>query len=193
VLELLTKYLVHARQVFIPSLGVFHVVHEPARYDVADKRILPPGCRVELDAAGNGNDQQVSFLSRELNLDQQTAESRLREFGEKLKAMSRQHKVEWAGVGELVMEQNNLAFHSFANQWAAPVDAPKVIHQGAQHVIRRGETEFTSAFEQQEAVLVPRRIRKTTIAWILLLAGLIFIVAWFFVHRFNPAATGLQL
>lgn len=191
-LELLTKYLVYNKQVFIPSLGSFHIVREPARYDVADKRILAPGYRVEFDAVGRGNDQQLAFLSRELNLDRQTAESRLREFGEKLKGMVRQRKVEWTGVGELVMEQNDLAFHPVSIQLTEPVDAPKVIHQGAQHVIRRGETEFTSAFEQQEATIVPRRIHRTTIAWILLIAGIVFIVAWFFIHRFDAAATGLQ-
>jgi nucleoid DNA-binding protein len=191
VLELLTKWLVKAKKVSIPSVGSLHVVHEPARYDVADKRILAPGYRIEFGEINEEDTEQLDFLSNELKTDKDAAENKIRLFGEKLAKIIKQQPVEWNGVGVFVLEQNKINFHSKPFNGLLAVDAPKVIHQGAQHVIRRGETEFTSAFEQQDAVVVPRKIKATTIGWILFLVALLFVIGWFFINKNNPP-TGLQ-
>jgi hypothetical protein len=191
VLELLRKYLVYHRKVTIPSVGSIYVLHEPARYDVADKRILAPGYRIEFDEANQVDAGQVEFLSQELRTDKDAAQNEMLLFGDKLAKVIKQQPFEWTGIGEFVMEQNKINFHPKLFNGLLPVDAPKVIHQGAQHVIRRGETEFTSAFEQQEAVVIPRRIKATTIGWILFIAAVGFLIAWFFVNKAFP--TGLQL
>jgi nucleoid DNA-binding protein len=192
VLELLTKYLVQHRNVSIPSVGSLHVVHEPARYDVTDKRIVPPGYRIDFREYHEVGAGQVDFLSRELKMDQDSAKNEIRAFGEKLAKTIKHQPVEWSGLGAFVLEENKINFRPVEYNALNAVDAPKVIHQGAQHVIRRGETEFTSAIEQQEAVIVPRKIKATTIGWILLFAAVLFVAAWFFIHKTDPGATGLQ-
>jgi hypothetical protein len=190
VLELLTKCLVYNRTVSIPSVGTFQVHREPARYDVADKHILPPGYRVEFREFEQMDDDQVEFLSGEMKTDRQTTQNDIALFGNKLAGIIRKQPVEWTGIGKLLSEQDKISFQPGEYALPDPVDAPKVIHQGAKHMIRRGETEFTSAFEQQEAVVIHRKLKATTIGWILFLAALAFIIAWFLLY--HPGATGLQ-
>jgi hypothetical protein len=191
VLELLAKYLVYKRKLSIPSVGSFQVLHEPARYDVADKRILPPGYRIEFGDANEVDEEQLEFLSNELKTDKDATSREIRIFGDRLSKTIKHQPVEWTGVGKFLFGQNKINFHPRSFDALLAVDAPKVIHEGAQHVIRRGETEFTSAFEQQEAVVVPRKIKATTIGWILFLAAVLFVIAWFFIHK-NDLPTGLQ-
>ena len=191
-LELLTKYLEQHRKVSIPEVGSLHLVHEPARYDVTDKRIVPPGYRIDFREFEETDTGQLDFLSRELRMDQDSAKNELRAFGEKLARTIKDQPFEWSGLGNFLPEHNKIIFRPVEYNALDPVNSPKVIHQGAQHVIRRGETEFTSSIEQQEAVILPRRIKATTIVWILFFAALLFVIAWFYIHKTDPGVTGLQ-
>jgi hypothetical protein len=193
VLELLTRYFVQHKKIAIPSVGSLQILHEPARYDVTEKRILPPGYRIEFREIYDADNRQVAFFSHELKTDEHAAENEMKAFGERFAKTIKNRPFEWSGIGEFFFEYNKINFRPEEYTALNAVSAPKVIHHGAKHMIRRGETEYTSAFEQQEAVIIHPKLKATTIGWILFLLAALFIIGWFFIHKSNPAATGLQL
>jgi hypothetical protein len=193
VFQLLTKYLVSKKKVVIPSIGSFAVVTEPARYDVADKVILPPVVNMVYKDDQLMGDEQVEFLSSELKQDKTNTLKQLTDFGENVRKALKYQAFHWNGVGELELVDNNISFVPVSINLLEPVPAARVIHRDAEHTIRRGETEVSKSFSKEEKTItiIQKKIKRDIAAWIVLLLGIIFIGFLLYQAGGNIHVTGM--
>jgi hypothetical protein len=194
VFELLTKYLVSHRRVTIPSIGSFAVVTEPARYDVADKVILPPVVNMVYKEDETIKEDQLDFFTSQLQQDKSSIHEQLLAFGENVRKTLKYQAFHWNGVGELELVNNTISFVAAPYNLLEPVTAVRVIHRNAEHTIRRGETEVSKSFSKDEKIIntIQKKIRRDIAAWIILLLGILFIGFLLYRSGGNVHVTGMR-
>lgn len=148
--NLLYKYLIIHKQVALPGVGVFKIVRQPAKHDIANKVIEPPVLNIDFKShTSTHNENFVKFVSKEKGIDKAAATEHFNDFAERLQEDMNAHKpVDLAGVGTLRKNANGeITFepaHILANYFP-PAIAEPVIREKASYDIRVGETQRTSS------------------------------------------------
>lgn len=186
----LTKYLFHYKQVSIPSVGTLYLVQQPARLNVVDKLIEPPGYLAELKTEQAVTDHQLDFLSRALKAEKETVRRNLQELGDRLQRKIQNDGFEWKGIGWL-----RQAGHQFAvlPEAMEPIPAAKVLRQNAEHSVLVGDQQLTSTqiAGQREGFIVRGRTSVwMIIGWVLLFLSILYIVFVLYLGKFRFGATG---
>jgi hypothetical protein len=194
VLELLAKYLYQYKQLYIPGIGSFEVVEQPARLEYADRLIYPPVAEIRYSEGGTLKDTQLEYLEDELGTDRFTIENKLQLFGQDLKQRLNGTPFEWPGLGILNCRQNKIVFQAAAVPGLAPVEAHKVIRENAQHMVLIGEQEVRSG-DVAEYLNGASRKRSVfvLIGWVLLALAILFIIYYFYQEGLKPESSGSKV
>lgn len=192
--DILTRYLHQYGQLYIPYIGSFEVVEQPARLEFADRLVYPPAFEIRYSEEGSLRDAQVEYLQEEWDTDGSTVEKRLQQFGRQLKDRLSGGSFTWPGLGILHYRQNRVGFEGTPLVHLAPVEAHKVIREHAQHTVLIGEQEVQSG---DVADYIQDTTRKRSVwvlvGWILLGLALLFLAYYFYKEGFRPESTGSKV
>ena len=189
--DILTRYLHEYGQLYIPYIGSFEVVEQPARLEFADRLVHPPSFEIRYSEEGRLRDTQVEYLQEEWDTDGSAVEQRLQQFGRQLKDRLAGGSFTWPGLGILHYQQNKVNFEGAPLVNLSPVEAHKVIREHAQHTVLIGEQEVQSG---DAAGYIQGTARKRSVlvlvGWILLGLALLFLAYYFYKEGFRPESSG---
>lgn len=192
--DILTKYLHQYGQLYIPYIGSFEVVEQPARLEFADRLIYPPASEIRYRAEGSLQPTQLEYLQEEWETDGATAEKRLQQFGRQLKERLSGGSFTWPGIGVLHYRQNRIDLEGAQLANLGPIEAHKVIREHAQHTVLIGEQEVQSG---DVAGYIQDTARKRSvlviIGWILLALAILFLIYYFYKEGFRPESSGTRM
>jgi hypothetical protein len=194
VLELLARYLCQYKQLYIPGIGSFEMVDQPARLDYADRLIHPPVAEIRYSEGGTLRNTQLEYLEEELGTDRFAIEKKLQLFGQDLKQRLNGTPFEWPGLGTLNFRHNRIEFQPATVTGLAPVEAHKVIRENAQHMVLIGEQEVRSGdVPEYLHGTPPKRSVFVLVGWILLVLAILFLVYYFYKEGLKPESSGLRV
>lgn len=146
--QYLAKYFALYKKLILPGIGSFNTTTQPAQLEFVEKTLHAPLYTINFQQGEPANDTNfIPFLIRETGLDQYEVANRFEQFVTQLK--EKLHSgIAWQlpGIGVLTNNGNSYAFTAESLQQYFPgVIAERVIRQNAQHAVRVGEDEKTSA------------------------------------------------
>jgi hypothetical protein len=188
----LYQYFIRHKNLSLPGIGTFYLERIPASSDFPNRIINPPSFNIALQAV-NVSPSKAFFkwLAESYSISERDAVIRFNDFAFSLKQeLANGKSIEWNGMGVLSPGlAGEIKFDPALNGLNAdvPVKAEKVIRDKAEHTVRVGEDERTSA--QMIEMLNQRGPGKNYWwAWALALAIIIIMfLGWYF------SAYGLQL
>jgi nucleoid DNA-binding protein len=191
----LYQYLISYKQVALPGIGTFSLERKPAENDFSNKRINPPVYSVNLHfPAKTPSGKFYQWLSGVLSISESNAINAFNDFALDIRnKISNGEIIDWSGVGTLSRGlAGEIKFKSAVNNlgYEEPVTAEKVIREKAEHMVRVGEDQKTSA-EMTELLNQPEEKKSYWWAYALALAlGSIVFIGWHFSeHGVDVAAT----
>jgi hypothetical protein len=194
----LYQYLILHKQLNIPGIGTFQVERKPADIDFIGKVVNPPAYTVALHHGNTTASKKVfSWLADAFNISERDALTRFNDFAFELRdKVIAGDKLQWDGVGVLSKGMaGEIRFDASLKGMTIgePIPANKVIRENAQHLVRVGEDQKTSA-EMMERLVPEEEKRSYWWAAALIIGVLaIFILAWYFsARRLDSSATGNQ-
>lgn len=194
----LYQYLILHKQLNIPGIGTFLLERKPADIDFVNKIANPPAYSVALHHGNSTPSKNVfSWLASSLNISERDALTQFNDFALDIKdRVLTGDKLQWNGIGILSKGMaGEIRFEASLKGMKAgtPVPAIKVIRENAEHTVRVGEQEKTSA--EMIELLAPSAEKKTYLWGIALIAGLlaIFFIALYFSSKgFNTSSAANQ-
>jgi hypothetical protein len=191
----LYQYLISYKQVALPGIGTFSLERKPAENDFSNKRINPPVYSINLHfPAKTPSEKFYQWLSGALSIPESNVVNAFNDFALDVKSkISNGEIIDWNGVGTLSKGlAGEIKFKSTVNNlgYEEPVTAEKVIREKAEHMVRVGEDQKTSA-EMTELLNQPEEKKSYWWAYALAIAlGSIIFIGWHFSeHGVNVAAT----
>jgi len=194
--EELYRFLILYKNLSIPNIGTFALVRQPATGDFPSRTIHPPGYTFSFQPNINSSMKDFfSWLGQALLISDREAIIRFNDFVYELKRkIASGEIVDWKGVGTLSKDlAGEIKFIPITKDliFEQPVKAEKLIREKAEHMVRVGEEEKTSA---EMEVLLTKTGDKRSIWWAYAIAiGLLLIMflGWYFSdHGLNVNATG---
>jgi len=147
--QYLVKYFSLHKRLVLPGIGLLNTSTQPAQLEFVEKTLHPPVSSVLFyhDEVIT-DDHFVSFLSKEIKASESEAGNRFNKFISQL--TNKLHaglELQLPGLGVLTKNEIGYSFTSAENvqRFYPGVVAEKVIRQNAQHTIRVGEDQKTSA------------------------------------------------
>jgi hypothetical protein len=192
VLSTLTTFLLQHKQVAIPHIGSFELIHRPATLDFANRLILPPAEEIVYSKSDLVTERQKTYLSEVLNISAADVSQQLENLGHQLKESLGQQGFEWRGIGKLEQGGTGVVFNSLFKNKLAPVEAHKVMRENVSHSVTVGDREMQS---HEAAELLQEEAPKSylmIIVWILIAMALLFIGYLFYTKGFSPLSSGSQ-
>ncbi len=194
-LNLLTNYLLHYRQVSLPSVGTLRLVQLPAQLNVADKLLLPPSFTTELTEGETIPDHQLQFLSAASGESRDTVLQALEKLGSQINEQMNGEGFRWNGLG-LVRRHQPLA-PVVPDAWP-PVAAERVLRPDAEHRVLVGDQhrmvpQAVATAETEEPPLAEnKRSVIMILGWVLLLLAILYILFVLYQGGFKIGAAGLR-
>jgi hypothetical protein len=178
--EALYQYFILHKQLSLPGIGTFLLEKKSAHNDFVNKQIYPPAFSVSLNSSGNPSSVNFfKWLAGALHISDHDAIIRFNDFLFDLKKQINEGStIEWHGVGTLSKGLAGETIFAPAINPAVekPVAAVKVIREKAEHMVRVGEDQKTSA-EMTEMLNKPAMIRS----WQWVTAFVVGIIALLFI------------
>lgn len=179
----LFQYLLFHKQLSVPGIGTFLLERKPAANDFFNKRINPPAYIFALQPTGNPPSKKFfNWLSATLHISDQDAVLQFDNFAVNIKQqISKGGIIDWKGVG--VLSKGLAGEIKFKPEkemiFEKPVTAEKIIRLNAEHMIRVGEDNKTSA-EMVELLSQTEEKKSFWWAYALSLAVLsIIFIGWY--------------
>lgn len=194
----LQQYLVLHRQLPVPGIGTFVINRTPADIDFANRVVNPPVFSIGFEPGDATISRRLySWLAAVLHVSERDAVIRFNDFIYELKSrVQAGEKLVWAGVGTLSKGLGGeIRFETDVMDIRAgePVPAVKVLREKAEHTVRVGEDQRSSA-EMLERLL-PSQAKKQplwAIALIVALIAFVFIAVYFSTNGFEASSAGNQ-
>lgn len=184
--EQLYRYFILHKQLTVPGIGTFFLERKPAESDFLNKQFLPPSYSVSLQKAGSLPAQKFfGWLAAALHISDRQAFEQFNDFAADVKKqLENGATVEWEGIGTLQTGlEGTLKFSPVHIYTEEAVKAEKVIREKAEHTVRVGEQEKTSA---QMIEILSHHETKRSYWWpaaiILLVLAFIF-TSWYIVRN----------
>jgi hypothetical protein len=175
--DLLKEYLLIKKDLPLIGVGVLQLRRVPSSFDIGNRQFLPPQITYELvPEVAVPTIELSNWLSARMGLDAAEALSRYKHFCEELlQLIDNGKKPLWKGWGQWGRDQQGvIQFRAdTSGVQLSPVSATKIIRDNAEHMVRVGEDNRTSAemnqLLQQKKVFYP--IEKiATWSWLVLAA-----------------------
>lgn len=194
----LYQYLLQHHRLTIPGIGTLAVESTAALYDFPNRSVNPHAYSISLLHGNDAPSKKVfAWLAQAFGITDREAVMQFNDFAYELKKkVIDGRKVNWDQVGTLsVGLAGEIRFESAVRQSVieATVEANKVVREHAEHTVRVGEDEKSSA-EMLELLApdTPARNYWLTIAVILLIIAVIFTGWYFSTHGIETSAAGNQ-
>jgi hypothetical protein len=193
----LYQYFIQYRRLHMPGIGTFLLERKPAVSDFPNRIINPPTFHIALQQSSNGSpgNDFYRWLAQHLRISERDAVVRFNDFIFQMKRdLQEGHSIQWNGVGVISRGlANEIKFDPDTDSIPSeqPVKAEKVIREKAEHTVRVGESEKTSA--QMIELLKQPEVRKSHWwAWALIIGLLlVMFLGWYFsVYGIRPSSTG---
>ena len=191
----LYQYFILNKQLNVPGVGTFLLERKPAISDFPNHQFLPPSYSISLQQNSNSPSRHFfNWLASALKISDRDAVIRFNDFAfDVKKQLSSGSSIEWKGIGTLkkgLGPDISLEPEIKDFQYDTPVKAKKVLRENAEHTIRVGEDEKTSA-EMIEYFHQPEEKKNYWWAWALVLGVMIIIfIGWYFSeHGLTPGST----
>ena len=181
----LYQYLISHQQLSVPGTGTFLLERKPAKHVFSNKRINPPVYSFALQPTESTSSKKFfNWLANTLHISDQDAALRFNDFVIDVKnQINNGGVIDWNGVGVLSKGlAGEIKFRPAETEliFEEPVAAEKVIRQNAEHMVRVGEDNKTSA-EMVEMLNQPDEKKMYWWAYALSLALLsIIFLGWYF-------------
>jgi len=146
--QYLVKYFALYKKLILPGIGSFNSSTQPAQLEFVEKTLHAPVHTIIFHEDVQANDENfVSFLIKETGLGQSEASGKFNYFITQLKEKLQSGiALQLPGLGILTNNGDAYSFTAENQQQFFPgVTAERVIRQNAQHSIRVGEDQKTSA------------------------------------------------
>lgn len=181
----LYRYFIQHNNLYVPGIGTFLLERAPAQGDFPNKKMNPPVYSVAMQPIRNdssGVQQSRQFfiwLAEVLSVSDREAVMRFNDFAfEMRKKINSGSTITWNGMGALSKSlAGEIRFAPAARElvFEQPVSAIKLIRENAEHMVRVGEEEKTSAQMAEILYAEPATRRSYWWGWPLV-AGLIAIM-----------------
>ena len=181
----LYQYLLSHKQLTVPGIGTFLLERKPAENIFSNKRINPPVYSIALQSADNTPSENFfNWLANTLHISDQDAALRFNDFAAGVKnQINNGGVINWNAVGILSKGlAGEIKFRPAETElvFEKSVIAEKIIRQNAEHMVRVGEDNKTSA-EMVEMLNQPDEKKMYWWAYALSLALLsIIFLGWYF-------------
>jgi hypothetical protein len=192
--EALYHYFIQHKKLAVPGVGTLLLERKPAVSDFVNKQISPPFYSVTLQASiDSPSFNFFKWLAGSLHISDHDAIIRFNDFVFDLKKQINDGStIEWHGMGKFNKDlSGELKFApAIKPAMEMPVVAEKVIREKAEHMVRVGEDQKTSA-EMTKMLNLPE-IKKSRWWITALLAGLLallFIGWYFYEHGVDVSST----
>ena len=190
-LHLLTEYLVHCKQVSIPSVGSFSLEEVPAQLNVVDKLIDPPSINVTYTKDISIEEGQWNYLEQTTGGDRAQVEQRLQGFGKELLSQIQSGSFRWWGIGTIAWTNNHIEFVQ-SPSLLTPVFADRIIREDSRHNVRVGENQVSSSFLLDEKKVVEKKQDLEWVLWLIAFLAALFIFYCLYTEGFSVHASGLR-
>lgn len=194
----LYRYFITHKQLAMPGIGTFQLERRPASVDFPNKLINAPAFSIALHHGNTLPGKQFfAWLAHALKVGDRDAVIRFNDFAFELRRrIQGGDQVNWDGIGKLSLGlAGEIRFDPALKDAVleAPVKAEKVIRDKAEHTVRVGEEEKTSA-EMIELLNQPGAKKNYWWAAALVLGILaIMFLGWYFSeHGVKVSSTGNQ-
>lgn len=196
--ELITSFIIQAKECRLAGIGKFRLVTTPAEPDIINHQIVPP--LVEILFTGKEDkvsDELVKYVSTIKNISTDTAFDKIKEWCSQAKdKLLNEEEIVFQTLGTLKKGgSGNIFFHRYVPvSIFSPVAAERVVHKNAEHTMLVGDRETTSTImnqllnEHEEIKRVPWKL--TTL--ILLGIAVIILFLYFYQHSFSSSSIGNQ-
>ena len=191
----LYQYLLLNKKLPVPGIGTFLLERKPAESDFSNRTLNPPVHSFGFQTVATAPPTNFfNWLASALQISDQDAMVRFNDFARELKnQITNGGIIEWNGVGIISKGLGNeVKFRPLENNLAlqTPVAAEKIIRQHAEHMVRVGEDNKTSA-EMVEMLNQPDEKKSYwwAFAAAVALLGFIFLGWYFSEHGVDVAAT----
>jgi nucleoid DNA-binding protein len=194
--ELIASYLIQKKECNLPLLGHFRIKAKPAQLDIANKEIFPPSDEILYNEfADNLSPDLISYISVRKNLLHDEAERRINEWCTYAKEkLDSGEKIIFNSIGILQKDGAGNIFFQSTNGigFYEPVHAERVIHKNAEHSVLVGDRETTSGVmnEFYKNEITEKKLWWKRWAIILASASLLFLLFYFFTHKFSETGIG---
>lgn len=193
--EELYQYLLLYKQLPVPGIGTFSLERKPAESDFFNKRINAPVYKLSLQQSiAIPTTKLINWLANTFHISNQDADSRFNDFVNEMKnQVNNGGVINWNGVGVLSKGLGGeIKFKPTEEGLITeqPVTAAKVIRQHAEHMVRVGEDNKTSA-EMVEMLNQPEEKKSYWWAYAVAigLLGIIFLGWYFSEHGVDVSST----
>jgi hypothetical protein len=194
--EILLKYLLQYQQLGLPGIGFLQLYIRASQTDIVNRRILPPSpsSRMTSDVPVPAEQDQVRFISRTMQVNEDVAERQLADFcAAALEGIKKGVPLEWEGfgrirkgiAGDMTFELTSKSIFAFP-----PVTAERVIRTNAEHTMVVGDTEKTNTemaeLLQVESEPTVKKSRWWIWAILLFLVGAGILALYVYQHNGHP-------
>ena len=179
----LYQYLLQHKELPVPGIGTFLLERKPAEVDFPNKKMNPPAYTIALKQASHLPEKGFFYwLAQTLHITDREAVFRFNDFAFELKKQLMDgDSITWHQVGTLSKGLSSDVKFFPANEVSGekPITAEKVIREKAEHMVRVGEDQKTSA-EMMEMLNQPGQKKSYWWAYALalILLSLVFI-GWY--------------
>ncbi|MFN4315084.1 MAG: hypothetical protein ACK4E0_12360 [Chitinophagaceae bacterium] len=194
----LREYLLINRQLALPGLGTLILDRRPASFDVANRQILPPTFQYEFrEGAVQPARKFYQWLATDLGASERDVIVKFNDFAFDMRnRLLKGDVLDWTGVGRFKKALGGqIEFTPGNESWAEGeiVTAQKVLRETAEHAVRVGEDQRSSA-EMRELLNPEKPVRD--LGWVLamsiLIIALIVLGIYFSSHGVGSSATANQ-
>ncbi len=191
----LYQYFILHRQLHLPGIGTFQLDHRPAEIDFVGKLVTVPRNVITLHHTAHLNNTRVfEWLASSMETDESQAATRFDEFVSELRArILSGNRIGWNGIGTLSRGlAGEIRFEPAQPvTFTESIPATKVIREYAEHNVRVGEQEKTSAEMLEMLQPVEEKKNYSWVAILILVIAAILFSAWYlFAHGLTPTAAG---
>lgn len=194
--DLISSYLIQAKECSLPSIGKISIATSSPQVDVANKKIAPPEEKITFSTRADHHiEGLVKYISQKKNISENDAKEKLKEWCYQSKEKIHEgEKINLQPFG--FFEKSVAGTISFKSKnelrFFEPVNAERVIHKNAEHTVLVGDRETTSSvmnqFLNEEEIIKDTRWKVAAI--ILLAIAVIVLFIHFYIHSFSFFSTG---
>ena len=196
--DTLYEFLLLNKKLSLPGIGTISLCQHSAHLDFTNRQVVPPSFYFTIDPRNDKPSKKLfDWLSSSSGISEWDAIKLINDFSFDLKSkLSENGKVNWDRLGVIRRDNNGdlkLDPQNVVVACQPPVAAEKVIRVKAEHTVRVGEQEKTSA--QMEEYFAEHHVRKNyswLIAVIFIVLAVMFI-GWYFSEKgFSTSSAGNQ-
>lgn len=136
----------------LKGIGSFSLRMQPAKIDIAEKLIYPPGQEIIFkEDELHPSEHLIAFLKQRKRVDSETLAAYENSLSQKLQ---NGESISLPGIGTLARKDGHLNFIPFVlNDLFEPVAAERVIRKNVEHAVTVGE-QLTTSVRMQETLMV---------------------------------------